>query len=122
MEKIDQNWFKDQMKGIGNDDIDSVLESGENLLAELSELETMQQFIDDVKDMLSYLKIYRENPSELDDDTAKAIAFALLYTLNPSDGIPDSEEGLGFLDDYSVMILCLEMVREELDRFLGSTD
>jgi uncharacterized membrane protein YkvA (DUF1232 family) len=46
-----------------------------------------------------------------------AIISALLYWLTPIDAIPDTLPGIGYVDDVSVLALCLKLVKSDIDDY-----
>ncbi len=56
--------------------------------------------------------------SDLSDNTLVVLTATLLYVLSPVDMIPDMIPGAGFTDDAAVVNFCVNMYRDELDRFL----
>ncbi len=46
-----------------------------------------------------------------------AIISALLYWLTPIDALPDTLPGIGYVDDVSVLALCLKLVKSDIDDY-----
>ena len=57
---------------------------------------------------------YREVPW----GSIASLAAALLYVLNPMDMVPDFIPFFGFVDDASVLLLCLKLIGKDLDKYL----
>ena len=57
--------------------------------------------------LFGLIKAYKEKKLEISKATYRSIGAALFYFINPYDIIPDHEPQIGYLDDYYVMILCI---------------
>ena len=56
------------------------------------------------------MKKYREKKLTISEGTYKSIGAALFYFINPYDIIPDHIPDIGYIDDYYVVILCLNLI------------
>jgi uncharacterized membrane protein YkvA (DUF1232 family) len=65
------------------------------------------------KCIFGLIEEYRGNRQVISEETYKCIGAALFYFINPYDIIPDHEPGIGYLDDYYVVILCLCSICEQ---------
>ncbi len=90
------------------EDIDKKM-SGQKALRAL--LEQGRLLLSLIKDY--FMGAYREIPYW----AIGAGALALVYVLSPIDAIPDILPGLGYLDDATVLALCLKLMETELTRY-----
>ncbi|KAA1174398.1 DUF1232 domain-containing protein [Marinobacter salinexigens] len=78
----------------------------------------LRRFGADIRLMFSMIRDYwYGNYRSVPWKTIAAVAGALIYVLNPLDVIPDLILGFGFLDDASVVALCLKVVEADLHRY-----
>ncbi len=118
MEQIDQAWLHEQAQSISEEDIQRLLKNVEGVTEELGEVEELHELKPEVKKALSMLQEYQDgNFKEISREKVQAVTFALLYLLEPSDGIPDNTPGIGFLDDFAIIVLALELIQDELEIF-----
>ena len=68
--------------------------------------------------LVSCLKSYiKREYTEIPVGSMAAIVSALIYWINPFDLIPDNIIGIGQVDDTAVMLVCLAMVKSDLDDY-----
>lgn len=78
----------------------------------------LRRFSSDIKLMFTMLRDYWQgNYRDIPWKSIAAVAGALVYVLNPLDLIPDMIIGIGFIDDFGVVALCLKMVESDLIRY-----
>lgn len=78
----------------------------------------LRRFGADIRLMFSMIRDYwYGNYRSVPWKTIAAVAGALIYVMNPLDVIPDLILGFGFLDDASVVALCLKVVEADLHRY-----
>lgn len=78
----------------------------------------LRRFSSDIKLMFAMLRDYWQGAyRDVPWKSVAAIAGALVYVLNPLDLIPDMIIGIGFIDDFGVVALCLKMVESDLIRY-----
>ncbi len=118
MEQIDKTWLLTQAQSISKDDVLRLLDNIEGVTEELSEVKELQELKPDVKIALSLTQEYMDgNFKDIAWEKIQAIAYSLLYLTEQSDAIPDSTPGIGFLDDFAIIVLALEVVQDELEAF-----
>ncbi|MCB2181321.1 MAG: DUF1232 domain-containing protein [Desulfobulbaceae bacterium] len=49
--------------------------------------------------------------------TISAIVAALIYFVSPFDVVPDFMAGIGYVDDAAVIKLCMDLTKEDLNRY-----
>lgn len=68
--------------------------------------------------LISCVKSYiKHEYTEIPVGTMVAIVSALVYWINPFDIIPDTIPGVGHIDDAAVVLVCLSMVKTDLDGY-----
>ena len=73
--------------------------------------------------LISCLKSYiKKEYTEIPLGSMLAIVSALIYWVNPFDIIPDSIPGIGHIDDAAVVLVCLKMVKTDLDEYKSWLD
>ena len=118
MEQVDQAWLLEQAQSIGEDDIQRLLHNIEGVTEELSDVEELHELKPDVKIAISMVQEYQDGGfKEIAHEKVQAVTYALLYLLDPGDGIPDNTPGIGFLDDFAIIVLALEMIQDEMEAF-----
>ena len=60
---------------------------------------------------IAYDKFFK-NEIKLSREGLNLIAAALFYFINPFDIIPDYTPGIGYLDDYDVLLLCIKSLEK----------
>jgi uncharacterized membrane protein YkvA (DUF1232 family) len=72
----------------------------------------------ELKLMISMLRDYvRGAYREIPFGSMAAVAAAVLYFASPVDAIPDFIPGLGYVDDAAVLMLCLRMIRSDVEKY-----
>ncbi|MBA3987174.1 MAG: DUF1232 domain-containing protein [Flavobacteriales bacterium] len=96
-------------------DMDSVLSSEETLEQKFTTQQRLKVHFNDFKMLFSMLRDYAAR-----DYVAvpwymiSAIGAALLYVISPIDLIPDFIPFVGYLDDATVLALCLNLVHKDI--------
>jgi uncharacterized membrane protein YkvA (DUF1232 family) len=118
---IDANWLKTQLDEVNRNEMQEALQHASGVLSELTVTPELRDFEQDMQDMLDLLEDYLEGRwTKVSAETPATIVFAVRYVLDPADAIPDNTPGLGFLDDFRVLSLCVESMREDLDAYLAA--
>lgn len=103
---------------ISQADVEAVLARQKAIEEKVQNSGRLNRFSTAIKLMFSLLRDYwRGDYRAVPWKSIAAIAAALLYVLNPLDLIPDVLVGLGFLDDASVVALCLKLVESDLHQY-----
>lgn len=91
------------------------------LIAELEEKAKKTEFgkvLENIPVLIHCLKSYiKREYTEIPVGTILAIVSALLYWCSPIDIVPDVIPGIGHLDDAAVVMVCLTMVKVDLDDY-----
>lgn len=70
--------------------------------------------------MISMVRSYvKKEYTQVSEESMNSIVVALLYFISPLDLIPDTLPGVGFVDDIIVISGCLDLVREDLEKFIS---
>lgn len=113
---------------------------------EKNELVLAEQIVNDPTKAKDFMNNIKQNSSVIDKIAAKCDKFALLfdvvdaylkgeytyipkptivgivatilYVISPIDFIPDKIPGLGVVDDFTMVLVCLKLVENDIDRFL----
>ncbi len=76
----------------------------------------------DILDMYEMLKNAIAGKYSVPKRFLGAIAVTLLYVLNPMDIVPDFIPGVGYVDDYFMVMLCIRLIRKDLDKYRSWRD
>jgi uncharacterized membrane protein YkvA (DUF1232 family) len=118
LSKIDKAFVLQSAAKITRADIRKVLKKMGEILRKIYHAEPLKQFMEDVRLMFSLLKDYYDGTyREIPLGTICAVTFALLYVLLPLDLIPDAIPIIGYLDDALVIYICLQLIKEDLERY-----
>ena len=78
----------------------------------------LNEALESVPILISCLKSYiKREYTEIPVGTMIAIVSALIYWVSPWDLIPDYIPGIGQIDDAAVVMVCLTMVKADLDEY-----
>ena len=118
MDQIDKGWLIEQAAAITRDDVQRLLDNVQGVLEEMGEVNELQELKADVKNAISMIQEYHDgNFDGVSWEKVAGLTYSILYLLDPGDGIPDNVPGIGFLDDFAILVLGLEMVQDEMDHF-----
>ncbi len=118
MEQIDQAWLLEQSQGVSKENVARMLDNMEGIIDEVGEVEELHELKPDIKIAISMVRDYHEGIfKEITWEKVAGLTYSLLYLLDPRDGIADTVPGLGFLDDFAVLVLGLELVQDELEAY-----
>ena len=116
-EKVNETFESVKKKKYSEQEINKVLKNEDKIKAKMND-ESLKAFIEDVKIFFLMLKdFFTGNYKEIPVGTIIAIAGSLLYVLSPFDIIPDFLAGIGYVDDAGVITLCLNGVREDVEKY-----
>lgn len=80
--------------------------------------EKLKEFADDVKLFFCMLKdFFTKKYTNVPIGTIMSIAGTLLYVFLPFDIIPDFIPVVGYLDDASMVALCIKMAKADLEKY-----
>lgn len=116
-----QQQFQESVEHISEEDVQDAYASGTRKVEALEEKQVpgvLASIWDDIKTLLAMLRDYiKGSYRQVMFGSIAAIAGAVLYFVSPVDVIPDFIPGLGYIDDASVLGLCLRWVRQDLERY-----
>ncbi len=111
--------FSESVESVTESEIASAASKGEEKFRRLESdvPSALQALWRDLQMMIAMLRdyvrgTYRSPPF----GSMAAVSAAVLYFASPVDAIPDFLPGFGYLDDAAVLLLCLKMVRGDLDK------
>ena len=109
------NSFK--KKTASDKDFNKVFENEENILFKAGKGKLLE-LLEDVKLLLEMVKAYfRGEYKQIPIGSISTIVFTLLYVFFPLDLIPDFIPGIGLADDAAVVILCLNFIKKDIEKF-----
>lgn len=99
------------------EDYSKVVDNEENIMNKMKD-HNLSAFIDDVKIFFMMIKdFFTRKYTQVPVGTIIAIVCTLLYILAPIDVIPDWLPVAGYLDDAGVLGLCLNFVKNDVDKY-----
>ncbi len=116
--------FRERMKDVDEEDVKEVLEEGESKARDLLN-SSVGKFVKLGKQTLLLWKMLRDwwnDKYELPWKSVTAVTAALLYFINPMDVIPDFIPGIGYLDDITVVTICIQLVQDDLREYAEEND
>jgi len=109
--------YEESIPYVDEDQVNQAVESGDVKVRDLEKNvpTSLRGIWEELKTLLAMMRDYvtgryRKVPFR----TIAAIAAAILYFASPIDAIPDLIPIVGFIDDASVIALCLRMVHQDL--------
>jgi uncharacterized membrane protein YkvA (DUF1232 family) len=112
--------FRESIEYVTEDDIEAAARSGEEKIRRLEKAipQTLTAIWSDVKLLVSMIRdsgtgAYRDVPFA----TIAAAVAAILYLVSPIDAIPDFIPVLGYLDDASVIGICIRMAHNHIQEY-----
>jgi uncharacterized membrane protein YkvA (DUF1232 family) len=104
-----------RQKRITEKDIATVVSKEETLKEKFSNQKRLKVHFRDFKVLFSMLRDYTTRRyTEVPWYIISSIAAALLYVISPIDLIPDFIPFIGYLDDATVLAICLKLVHKEI--------
>ena len=102
-------------KKLSKNDLSKIVNQSTDISKKIAAPGPLLRFFEDCKLLISIIKDYTTNTyKEIPWWAISAIGFALLYVINPADLIPDYLPIIGFVDDATVIAVCLTLVEKEL--------
>ena len=115
--KVNEKFNSFKNKKYSEDDMHKVFDNEDTILNKMND-KNLKQFIEEVKLFFCMLKdFFTKKYPEVPVGTIVAIVGALLYVLAPIDVIPDFIPVAGYLDDAGIIALCLNYVKDDLDKY-----
>ena len=116
--EISEEYVSKGASEVTDEDVKKVVEEGEHILEFVIRIPEFKAVVNEVKVLISMVKDYWFGRyTAIPRAKIAIIAFCLLYLLNPIDIIPDFLPGIGFLDDLAIVLLCLRIIRSEMDKY-----
>ena len=112
--------FQETINHIGNQEIDDAYYQGERKLQKFGKKVpgALSSLWSDIKAMTSMTRDYASGEyKKVPFNTIAAIASSIIYFVSPIDAIPDFIVALGYLDDASVVALCLKIVGSAVEEY-----
>lgn len=106
-----------KFKSYSEEDKSKVFENEEKI-KKLSQNNTLSKFAEDISLYFKMLKdFFAKKYTKIPTSIIAAIIGTLLYVLSPVDLIPDVIPVVGFLDDASILAMCLKLCGENLKKY-----
>ncbi len=119
LKKIDEESFEEEITYIDEKDVEIIFENEEKIRDKVEKKSKLRKYLDQVKLMFDMLKDYRRGRyREVPWRSIAAISVVLLYILNPLDIVPDIIPGFGLVDDASVLVFGLNLLKKDFERYL----
>jgi uncharacterized membrane protein YkvA (DUF1232 family) len=113
-----QELISDHAKRVGPEDVDKVIGRADELEEKFKNAGPLRKFLEEFRLFVSLLGDWsRRRYPRAPFWTIAAIVVALLYVLNPLDLVPDFIPFVGYVDDATVFVACLAMVRKDVARY-----
>ena len=115
-----ESMFEESIEHISPSEISTAAELGEEKFRRLeSEIPTTLAGVwKDLKLLIGMLRDYlRGTYRDVPFGSLAAVAAAVLYFASPIDAIPDFIPGLGYVDDAAVLMLCMKMVKKDIQAY-----
>lgn len=110
--------FKNDKGSFEKKDLQKVLGNFEELEDKFRSNSKLKKFYDDFKMLFNMLKDYFLGKyTEIEWYVIASIGAALLYVLSPIDLIPDFIPFVGYIDDATIITICLNCIYEEVETY-----
>lgn len=113
-----KNLLLKAIKNFNIKDLKKVLDNYENLKDKFTKDPRLKTFYEEFKLLFKMMKDYISGDyREVPWYVIAAIGSTLLYVLSPIDLIPDFILGAGYLDDASMVAICLKLIKDEVEKY-----
>ena len=117
-QKLKDRFFQDKENVTKEDLNKAIIEGEEKINSLLNNIPgVLKDLWQDIVDMWSMLKDYREGRYDVPWKTIAAIVVALLYFISPIDLLPDFIPGLGYIDDAFVIGLAMKFIGDDMEKY-----
>ena len=104
-------------KTYSKDDADKVMKNKSKIM-NIAQNEKLISYLDDIKLYFQMLgDVFTGKYKKVPVGTIAAIVGTLLYVLMPQDLIPDYIPGIGYVDDATILGLCLNFTRYDVEEY-----
>ncbi len=116
-ERVNKKFESFKHKEYSEDFMNDVFDKEEAINKKMTS-DKLKDFAQDVKLFFCMLKdFFTKKYTDVPLGTIMSIAGTLLYVFLPVDVIPDFIPFIGYLDDATMLGLCLRMVKSDLDKY-----
>ena len=117
-EKKAEEYFNKKTKDVKDADLEKVIKSEKKLANKFSTVKVLTKYVDQFKLLIAIIKDYKNGKyKDIPWYSIAAIGVALLYILLPVDLIPDFIPFVGYIDDITVLLICLKMVQSDIEKY-----
>ena len=110
--------FDEERSKITREDIKDLIKKENKVIARVKKYGPLVDYLEDVKTFYALIKDYINGEyTDVPWWTIAAIGAALAYIINPFDVIPDFIPVIGQIDDAAVLVLCLKMVKKDIEKY-----
>ncbi len=110
--------FDEERSKITREDIKDLINKENKVIDRVKKYGPLVDYLEDVKTFYALIKDYINGEyTDVPWWTIAAIGAALAYIINPFDVIPDFIPVIGQIDDAAVLVLCLKMVKKDIEKY-----
>lgn len=115
--KVKNEFESFKQVGFSNTDVKTVIDNTTGILNKCYD-GSLSKFFDDIKTMCEMVKAWAKKEYKgIPVKTIGMIILTLVYVFSPVDIIPDTIPGIGLIDDATMVKLCLQAARSDLQDF-----
>ena len=111
----DEEFVREGAAKMTHADFARVIERSDDIRRKFEQKRRLTQFLGDAELLMALVGDYWHGRyREIPYGTIAAIVFALFYVLSPVDVVPDFLPVIGYIDDATVVAVCLTMIKRDL--------